>query len=381
MIIPALVAVFVFSACDTRPPDSTEKTINEHETGGFMLDAREIQSAAFAGKTISEYKTSDITETASREHVVTNDYWEVVEHGKNYRIVQIYEHLPWYYRYELLDNNDEVVFYFVTSRAAWIRRVSEDVIKLSVGVGTNVRWSKFYSIQLDVLSESFQNAELLECGNIAFISRYGDEWKVVVRDIFNEEVPLREVLFDTFSPGALVTTSTQIVCMGDGTIMIDSLRCVNDFGRSVVFYMGDTHSMIFELLVYQNQSRKITIRDSESGYTIQEIFPYEYTFFGYPTKWIRVEDMNFDGYVDIGLVEFLPASPNIPYVWWVWNSEMGQFIHCEMLSALTSPIVDRENELIRTDVRISAARHVTRQYRYINGELRLVDAVYTSYTD
>jgi len=368
MIVLFLAVVFALSACGEQPP--------------AYVDASNYAQRAInvPCETNNAYKASvTIPITPIEDDEMHNGYWKIVDSGENFRIVQLYEDLPWYYRYELIDNNDEIIFYFVTSRGAWIERIREDVIKLSVRAGTNVRWSRFYSTRDNILSDAFQNSELLECGNIAFINSSEDVWKVIVRDIFDADVHFKDFLFDEFAPHAFVTTSTYIACMGGGRIKIDSLGRGDDFETSVVLLcIRDASSLIFELLAIQNQTRKIIVRDSESREIIQEIFPYEYAYFGYPTTRLRVEDMNFDGYVDIGIVQFIPASPNVPYAWWVWDNEIRQFVHCTMLSTITSPVVDRENETIRTNVRIDAARYVVRYYRYVNGELRLINAIYKS---
>ena len=95
---------------------------------------------------------------------------------------------------------------------------------------------------------------------------------------------------------------------------------------------------IFELLAFkskataQYQTTKITIRNAESGAVIQEIIPLEYTYFKEnPVYWqdnlgFVVEDINFDGYADIRIVEDLPAGPNISYTCWMWDKKVGQWV-------------------------------------------------------
>src|SRR5689334_2824653 len=34
---------------------------------------------------------------------------------------------------------------------------------------------------------------------------------------------------------------------------------------------------------------------------------------------LSIVDVNFDGYKDIMLMEFLPSGPNIPYLYWIFN--------------------------------------------------------------
>jgi hypothetical protein len=38
-----------------------------------------------------------------------------------------------------------------------------------------------------------------------------------------------------------------------------------------------------------------------------------------------LEDMNFDGYVDFRVQAFVPAGPNTPYLYWLYDSASGGF--------------------------------------------------------
>jgi hypothetical protein len=80
-----------------------------------------------------------------------------------------------------------------------------------------------------------------------------------------------------------------------------------------------------------------------------------------------IEDMNFDGYKDIRIQQFLPAAPNIPYYCWLWDDKTSKFVENIYLEEITSPEFDQENKIIKSFARASAANHFERTYKYLNG--------------
>lgn len=164
------------------------------------------------------------------------------------------------------------------------------------------------------------------------------------------------------------------------------------FTREFRQYLGGT-DCIFELSAFKSKTSpwyyttKITIKNAERGTVIQEIVPSEYTYFKDNPSCFSddlgfvMEDMNFDGYIDIRIAEFLPAGPNIPYACWVWDEDIGQYAYHPKLSEITSPEVDDENELIYSFGRASASEHFEEYYRYIDGTLTLIKEVRTGFFD
>ena len=82
--------------------------------------------------------------------------------------------------------------------------------------------------------------------------------------------------------------------------------------------------------------------------------------------------MNFDGYKDIRIQQFLPASPNVPYYYWLWDKESSKFIKNDDLEKITSPIFDSENKSIKSNVRANAGTYYDYEYKYIGNKLTLV---------
>jgi hypothetical protein len=82
---------------------------------------------------------------------------------------------------------------------------------------------------------------------------------------------------------------------------------------------------------------------------------------------LAVLDMNFDGYGDIRLVEFLPAGPNIPYLNWLFDPTSGRFVENPALNAITSPQFDSATGEIRSNWRDGATRYGADVYVFRDG--------------
>lgn len=84
-----------------------------------------------------------------------------------------------------------------------------------------------------------------------------------------------------------------------------------------------------------------------------------------------IEDMNFDGYKDIRLVQFIPAAPNIPFYYWLYDPGKGAFIRNHELDEVTSPEFDQKSKLVRALWRDGCCVHGTDIYRFVNGRFLL----------
>ena len=88
-----------------------------------------------------------------------------------------------------------------------------------------------------------------------------------------------------------------------------------------------------------------------------------------------IEDVNFDGLNDIRLLQFLPAGPNLPYYYWVYDRRTGLFQRNKALEVITSPDFDPDKKLIYSFYRTSCCEHGSRTYKYINGVPVLIEDV------
>lgn len=75
-------------------------------------------------------------------------------------------------------------------------------------------------------------------------------------------------------------------------------------------------------------------------------------------------DLNFDGYLDIRVIQFVPAGPNTPYQNWLWSPTAGKFVASPALDKITSPQFDADAQEITSHWRSSAAEQGSDVYAY-----------------
>lgn len=75
-------------------------------------------------------------------------------------------------------------------------------------------------------------------------------------------------------------------------------------------------------------------------------------------------DLNFDGYLDIRVIQFAPAGPNTPYQNWLWSPTAGKFVANPALDKITSPQFDADDQEIISHWRASAAEQGSDIYAY-----------------
>ena len=110
---------------------------------------------------------------------------------------------------------------------------------------------------------------------------------------------------------------------------------------------------------------------------IQTIIPPEnYLFCDLPTDQVFIiEDINFDGFKDFRIVQFFPASPNIPYFYWLYDGKAQQFVRDTSLEEITSPDFNAADKVITSFWRASCCDHGLSTYKYINGKITLIEEV------
>ena len=87
---------------------------------------------------------------------------------------------------------------------------------------------------------------------------------------------------------------------------------------------------------------------------------------------IVIEDMNFDGYKDIRIQQFLPATGNVPYYYWLWDKETSKFIKNNDLEKITSPVFDSESKSIKSNVKENAGTYYDYEYKYVDSNPTLI---------
>lgn len=94
-----------------------------------------------------------------------------------------------------------------------------------------------------------------------------------------------------------------------------------------------------------------------------------------PDEVFITEDINFDGWNDFRLLQFMPAAPNLPYYFWIFNSKKGSFERDTTLENITSPSFDSKLKIIQSAWRDGCCTHGTDTYSYINGKIVLIEQI------
>lgn len=85
----------------------------------------------------------------------------------------------------------------------------------------------------------------------------------------------------------------------------------------------------------------------------------------------KLEDVNFDGYLDFYYVSGR-GTVNIYYCFWIWNPKSEVFIKSKELNEISLPSFDKNTDIISGYNRSSAASNTKTYYKYINGILTCV---------
>ena len=87
------------------------------------------------------------------------------------------------------------------------------------------------------------------------------------------------------------------------------------------------------------------------------------------TLGFELEDLNFDGYLDMRLFDTLNGNYRREWVYLVWNPEGQQFEHDARLNEIVLASFDQEEQLIHSMESGGATRHYFSTYQYIDGEI------------
>ena len=92
-----------------------------------------------------------------------------------------------------------------------------------------------------------------------------------------------------------------------------------------------------------------------------------------------LEDMNFDGYLDMRVMQFVSAGSSIPYYCWLWDPAAQRFVYNEALSAIPSPIFDSATGQVHGFGVNGDSEYIETVYAYRGGAPVLVRRVTTGY--
>jgi len=96
----------------------------------------------------------------------------------------------------------------------------------------------------------------------------------------------------------------------------------------------------------------------------------------------KLVDLNCDGRTDIMLMEFLPAGPNVPYLYWIYNPQSNRFecVPPEGQSSCSFQFpdpVDCETKQLVTNERDSASTYIVRHWGWQGTQLVIVKEIQT----
>lgn len=136
----------------------------------------------------------------------------------------------------------------------------------------------------------------------------------------------------------------------------------------IVFYKSNLEFQLIKVCNGEN-CEIIRIEILKDGQLTQAIIP-DKNYFNktFPNDQLFViEDMNFDEKLDFRLMEFIPAGPNIPYLYWIFNPTNQVFQSNENYGEITSPEFDHEKEEINSTWRNGCCEHGRDVYKLKDG--------------
>lgn len=134
---------------------------------------------------------------------------------------------------------------------------------------------------------------------------------------------------------------------------------------------GDSFYSALEIRIVNTQDNTViqTITPAENLLTSKDPLSESY-----PDQF-KIEDMNFDGYADMRLMEFMPVAPNVPYYFWLWDAKTGQFVDkTQDYGHISAPEFNQDTKQIFSYQRHYAAAYTQWVYEMIDGKPQPVQA-------
>ncbi len=91
-------------------------------------------------------------------------------------------------------------------------------------------------------------------------------------------------------------------------------------------------------------------------------------------------DMNFDGFRDLAVMEFLPAGANVPYLYYLYDPTTRMYARYQALDEITSPEILKTQKKIRSNWRSSAAEGGEDLWAWQDGQPVLVERIKRRWT-
>ncbi len=75
-----------------------------------------------------------------------------------------------------------------------------------------------------------------------------------------------------------------------------------------------------------------------------------------------VEDVNFDGYADLRMMQYQTGGSAVPYYYWIYQPETGGFARAEFFEVVKSPQIDPDTRQLVSRQKLSSTETVTEFY-------------------
>ncbi len=93
-----------------------------------------------------------------------------------------------------------------------------------------------------------------------------------------------------------------------------------------------------------------------------------------PDSSIVVEDMNFDGYLDMRMTGLVAMNGNTNYSSWLYNPSLGKFEYNKVLSGLVDPYFETEKKQVHSTWKSGYAHYGHETYLYQDGNYFLIES-------
>lgn len=85
-------------------------------------------------------------------------------------------------------------------------------------------------------------------------------------------------------------------------------------------------------------------------------------------KAMVVQDLNFDGFPDLRIMQSIGTNGNPTFVIWTYNTSLQQFVFQAEVAGLISPRADNQNKLLVSEERVDGKITLTTAYTFVGGK-------------
>ena len=108
-------------------------------------------------------------------------------------------------------------------RTPVIKMIDSEILEFSLSAGTDAQWTRFYNVTSGRESPIYVSVRLVYDGKVIYIGRVDGRSALIVRDIFDEGLYYKEIIFD-FSPfTSLSSALTDVKVIADNVLQITYL--------------------------------------------------------------------------------------------------------------------------------------------------------------